>query len=175
VVIAVADYMYQRWKHEKDLKMSHQEVRDEMKNMMGDPKVINKRRGMHRDIVFGQSNGSVKGTTDADVVVTNPTHYAVALKFDPETMDMPYVVAKGCDFIAKQIRRIALENGIPIVENKPLAQTLYKTVEVGQPVNTNEHFKALASILEYAYRLTGRNLGLALRKASAKRRPQQAA
>jgi flagellar biosynthetic protein FlhB len=175
VIIAVADYMYQRWKHEKDLKMSHQEVRDEMKNMMGDPKIISKRRGMHRDIVFGQSKGSVKGTTDADVVVTNPTHYAVALKFDPETMDMPYVVAKGCDFIAKQIRRIALENGIPIVENKPLAQTLYKKVEAGQPVNTSEHFRALANILEYAYRLTGRNLGLALQKANAKHRSQQAA
>ncbi|MCL2743051.1 MAG: EscU/YscU/HrcU family type III secretion system export apparatus switch protein [Planctomycetaceae bacterium] len=170
VIIAVLDYLYQRWKHEQDLKMSSQEVRDEIKQMLGDPKTISKRRGMHRDLVFGQSRESVRGTADADVVVTNPTHYAVALKFDPETMDMPYVVAKGCDFIAKQIRRIALENGIPIVENKPLAQTLYKKVEVGQPVNTREHFRALVSILEYAYRLTGRNLDAAVRKASAKQR-----
>lgn len=170
-LIAIIDFMYQKWKHEQDLKMSTQEVRDEIKNQMGDPKIIGKRRQMHRDMATGQSRGSVQGTQDADVIVTNPTHFAVAIKFDSATMKFPIVVAKGSDFLAKQIRKIALENGIPIVERKPLAQALYKTVEIGQPVLENDHLIALAEILAYAYRLSGRDL----RAELSRLRPDQVA
>lgn len=166
-LIAVIDFMYQKWKHEQDLKMSTQEVRDEIKNQMGDPKIIGKRRQMHRDMAMGQSQGSVQGTQDADVVVTNPTHFAIAIKFDADTMDFPTVVAKGADFLAKQIRKIALENGIPIVEHKPLAQALYKTVDIGQPVLEDEHLVALAEILAYAYRLSGRTMNRSNRNRAA--------
>lgn len=164
VVISIIDYMYQKWKHEQDLRMTTQEIRDEMKNMMGDPKLVGKRRQMHRDMASQPRNGSVLGTSDADVVVTNPTHYAVALKFDPETMEVPKVVAKGSGFLAKQIRKIALENGIPIIEKKALAQALFRTVEIGQSVMDTEHLIALAEILAYAYRLSGRNIEKELRK-----------
>lgn len=163
-LIAVADFMYQKWKHEQDLKMSTQELRDEIKNMMGDPQMISKRRQVHREMAQSQGRGSVLGTEDADVVVTNPTHYAVAIKYDVETMDAPVVVAKGADFLAKQIRKIALENGIPIVEHKPLAQGLYKTVEIGMPILNDEYYAALAEILAYAYRLSGRNINRELQR-----------
>ncbi|MDR1269426.1 MAG: EscU/YscU/HrcU family type III secretion system export apparatus switch protein [Planctomycetaceae bacterium] len=163
VIIAILDYMYQKWKFEQDLRMSNEEMREEMKNMLGDPQVLGKRRQIQREMAMKQ-RGGVQGTSDADVVVTNPTHYAVALKFDPETMDVPIVVAKGADFLAQQIRKIALEHGIPIIEKKLLAQALFKTVEIGQPVRETEHLIALAEILAYAYRLSGRNIEEELRR-----------
>ncbi|MDR0338416.1 MAG: EscU/YscU/HrcU family type III secretion system export apparatus switch protein [Planctomycetaceae bacterium] len=163
VIIAILDYMYQKWKFEQDLRMSQEEMREEMKNMLGDPQVLGKRRQIQREMAMKQ-RGGVQGTSDADVVVTNPTHYAVALKFDPETMDVPIVVAKGADFLAQQIRKIALEHGIPIIEKKLLAQALFKTVEIGQPVRETEHLIALAEILAYAYRLSGRNIEDELRR-----------
>lgn len=158
VLIAILDYMYQKWKFEQDLRMSTEEMREEIKNMMGDPQIIGKRRQLQREMAMKQRGGDVRGTPDADVVVSNPTHFAVALKFDPEIMDVPIVVAKGADFLAKQIRKIALENGIPIIERKPLARALYRTVDIGRPVLDNDHLIALAEILAYAYRLTGRNI-----------------
>lgn len=163
-LIAIIDYMYQKWKFEQDLKMSTEEIREEMKNMLGDPQIIGKRRQLQREMAQKQRPGSVLGTSEADVVVTNPTHLAVALKYDPETMDVPTVVAKGSGFLAQQIRRIALENGIPIVERKPLARALFKTVEIGRPVLDQEHLVALAEILAYAYRLSGRNIDEELRR-----------
>lgn len=171
VIIAILDYMYQKWKFEQDLRMSTEEIREEIKNMMGDPQIISKRRQLQREMAMKQRPGSVQGTSDADVVVTNPTHYAVALKFDPKTMEVPIVVAKGSGFLAKQIRKIALENNIPIVEKKALAQALFKTVEIGQPVLNNDHLVALAEILAYAYRLSGRNIEEELRRL----RPHSAA
>jgi flagellar biosynthetic protein FlhB len=157
VIIAILDYMYQKWKFEQDLRMSNEEMREEMKNMLGDPQILGKRRQIQREMAMKQ-RGGVQGTSDADVVITNPTHYAVALKFDPETMDVPIVVAKGADFLAQQIRKIALEHGIPIIEKKLLAQALFKTVEIGQPVRDTDHLIALAEILVYAYRISGRNI-----------------
>ncbi|MDR0704280.1 MAG: EscU/YscU/HrcU family type III secretion system export apparatus switch protein [Planctomycetaceae bacterium] len=163
VIIAILDYMYQKWKFEQDLRMSNEEMREEMKNMLGDPQILGKRRQIQREMAMKQ-RGGVQGTSDADVVITNPTHYAVALKFDPETMDVPIVVAKGADFLAQQIRKIALEHGIPIIEKKLLAQALFKTVEIGQSVRDTDHLIALAEILAYAYRISGRNIEEELRR-----------
>ncbi|MDR3234237.1 MAG: flagellar biosynthesis protein FlhB [Planctomycetaceae bacterium] len=155
VIIAILDFMYQRWKFFQDLRMTNEEVREEMKNMIGDPQIISKRRQIQREMAMKQR---AAGTADADVVVTNPTHFSVAIQFDARTMDGPVVVAKGADFIAFQIRKIAAENGIPVVERKPLARALYNTVEIGEPITLiPEQMKVLVEVLQYAYRLAGRN------------------
>jgi flagellar biosynthetic protein FlhB len=156
VIIALIDLMYQRWKHMQDLKMTDQEVRDEMKNMIGDPQIISKRRQIQREMAQKQR---AQGTQDADVVVTNPTHFSVAIKFDARTMDGPVVVAKGEDFMAFQIRKIAAEHQIPVVERKLLARTLYSTVEIGKPITLpEEHMKTLVEVLMYVYKLAGRDM-----------------
>jgi flagellar biosynthetic protein FlhB len=167
VIIAVLDFMYQKWKHEQDLKMSAEEMREEMKNMLGDPQVLGKRKQLQREMAMKQR--SVTGTTDADVVVTNPTHFAVALKFDPETMEMPMVVAKGSGFLAQQIKKIAFEHNIPVIERKPLARALFATVEIGEFVRNNEQLIALAEIMAYVYRLSGKNIKRELEKLKGKR------
>jgi flagellar biosynthetic protein FlhB len=155
VIIALIDFMYQRWKHMQDMRMSTEEMREEMKNMIGDPQIIAKRRQIQREMAMKQR---VQGTPDADVVVTNPTHFAVAIKFDARTMDGPVIVAKGADFLAFQIRKIAAEHRIPVVERKPLARALFATVEIGEAITLNvEHMKTLVEVLKYAYRLTGRD------------------
>ena len=155
VIIAILDYIYQKWKHEQDLRMTAEQMRQEMKNTMGDPQVLGKRRQIQRELA--QKQRSVQGASDADVVVTNPTHLAVALKFDPETMDVPIVVAKGAGYLAQTIRQIALKHGIPIIEKKPLAQSLHKTVEIGQPIH-EEHYKVVGEILRYVFQLKGRKI-----------------
>ena len=154
VVIAILDYIYQRWKREQDLKMTTQEIREEMKQMLGNPEILQKRKQLQREI----AQRGIQGAKDADVVVTNPTHLAVAIQYDPDTMDLPIVVAKGAEFLAQQIKKIALENNIPIVENKPLARALYEKVEVGQPVQDYHQWRALSEVLAYAYRLSGRKI-----------------
>jgi flagellar biosynthetic protein FlhB len=155
VIIALIDYMYQRWKHFQDMRMTDQEIRDEMKNMIGDPQVIGKRRQIQREMAMKQR---VQGTPEADVVVTNPTHFAVAIKFDARSMDGPIVVAKGADYLAFQIRKIAAEHGIPVVERKPLARALFDTVEIGKPITLlPEHMKTLTEVLIYVYKLAGRD------------------
>ncbi len=159
VILAILDFLYQKWKFEQDLKMSTEELKEEMKNMLGDPQIIGKRRQMQRELATKQRQGSVLGTPDADVVVTNPTHLAVALKFDPKTMSVPVVVAKGADFLAKKIREIATEHNIPIIEKKPLAQALYKSFEIGQAVNDDSLYKDMAEVLSYAYKITRRKAG----------------
>jgi flagellar biosynthetic protein FlhB len=156
VIIALIDLMYQRWKHMQDLKMTDQEVRDEMKNMIGDPQIISKRRQIQREMAQKQR---AQGTQDADVVVTNPTHFSVAIKFDARTMDGPVIVAKGADFLAFQIRKIAAEHRIPVVERKPLARALFDTVDIGEPITlSQEHMKTLVEVLMYVYKLTGRDM-----------------
>ena len=157
VIIALLDLMYQRWKHRHDLRMTDQEIRDQFKQYEGSPEVKQKRRQIQQEMAKQQR---VQGTEDADVVVTNPTHYAVAIKFDARTMDAPVVVAKGADFFARQIRKIAAEHGIPIVEQKALARALFDRVEIGEEVYSNvalEHVKMLGEVLHYAYRLAGRD------------------
>ncbi|MGL4942937.1 MAG: flagellar biosynthesis protein FlhB [Thermoguttaceae bacterium] len=154
VILAILDFAYQKWKYEQDLKMTTQQIRDEMKDTLGNPEVMQKRRQIQREMAKQRTSQSVP---QADVVVTNPTHFAVALKFDPLTMSTPIVVAKGADHMAAQIRRIATEHKIPIIEQKPLAQSLFKTVEVGEQIR-EEHYVAVAEILRYVYEITGKKL-----------------
>jgi len=140
------------------LKMTDQELRDEMKNMLGDPEIIQKRKQFHQQLV---KNQQVQGTQDADVVVTNPTHYSVAIKFDARTMDEPIIVAKGADILAFQIRTLAAEHNIPIVRKPELARTLFAEVEIGKPITfargDHETYKMLVDVLRYAYDLKGRD------------------
>ncbi len=150
--IALIDYIYQRVQHTKDLRMTKQEVKDERKSMEGDPMLKGKRLQMAREIVMQQLGASVP---DADVIVTNPTHFSVAIKYDPETMGAPKVTAKGADLIAFRIRQIARQNDVPIIERPPLARALYWGMEVGQEVSL-EHYEAVAELLAFVYRIDGK-------------------
>lgn len=153
-VLALLEWSFQKWKHEEDLKMTDQEVRDEMKDTEGDPQVAARRRQVARQLAMNRASNDVP---TADVVVSNPTELAIAIKYDPHSMPAPVVVAKGAGVIAQKIRRTALENGIPVVERKPLAQLLYKTVEVGQEIPM-EQYQAVAEVLRYVYQLQGRSI-----------------
>ena len=148
--LAAFDYGFQLWKFEQDIKMTKQEVRDEMRHMEGDPQIRQKRRDAHRKLVNARQVQQTKG---ADVVITNPTEIAVAIKYDATNMGAPIVLAKGKNLLAARIRKVAAENGIPIVEKKPLAQALYRMVKVGQPIPT-ELYEGVAEILAYVYRLS---------------------
>ena len=129
--------------------MSKQEVKDEMKNIEGDPKIKGKIRSFQISMMQQKMMSSVP---EADVVVVNPTHYAVALVYDPLKTPVPKVVAKGVDFVAFKIREIAKNNGVPIVENKPLARSLYKLVDINGII-PQELYVAVAEILQYVYSL----------------------
>jgi flagellar biosynthetic protein FlhB len=161
LILAIFDYGLQRWKHEKDLRMTHQEVREEMKNLQGDPQVIARRRAIQRQMVVHRISNSVP---KADVVITNPTELSVAVQYDPQEMAAPVVVAKGAGVLAQRIRRLALENNIPIVERKPLAQLLYKEVDIGKPIPTDA-YAAVAEVLAYVYQLQGKKLPMPPRAA----------
>ncbi|HEX8322529.1 MAG TPA: flagellar biosynthesis protein FlhB [Tepidisphaeraceae bacterium] len=153
LVLAIIDYSYQKYKITKALKMTKQEVKDEMKSMDGDPHI----KARRRQIAMQRHVQRIKSSVPtADVVVTNPTHYAIALKYDPTTMAAPRVVAKGGDFLAQKIREIAVANGIPLLERPPLARALYRTVEVGQDV-PEEYYAAVAEILAYVYEISGKS------------------
>ena len=151
-VLAIIDYSFQWWEHEKNLKMSKQEIKDEYKQIEGDPQVRARIKERQRQMAMRRMMSQVP---QADVVITNPTHFAVALIYKSAEMASPIVVAKGQDLIAKRIREIAQENGVVIVENKPLAQTLYRSVEIGQQVPA-ELYQAVAEVLAYVYRLRRR-------------------
>lgn len=151
IVLAVVDYVYQRWQHEEDLKMTKQEVKDEQKQTTGDPKVKARIRSVQLEMTRRRMMESVP---EADVVITNPTHLAVALKFDAREMIAPRILAKGSGHIAQRIREIAAEHQIPIVEEKPLAQALFKMVEIGESIPA-ELYRAVAEVLAYVYRLKG--------------------
>jgi len=152
IVLALLDYVFQKWKFEQDLKMSKQEVREEMKNMEGDPHIRQRRRDAHRKLAQARE---LQQVPHADVVITNPTHIAVAIKYDPETTSAPVVIAKGMGEIAHRIRRIAIENNIPVIERKPLARALYRDVKVGQDIPV-EMYEVFVEIMAYVYRITGR-------------------
>ena len=151
-VLAVLDFGFQKWKHEQELKMNKQVVRDEMKQMEGDPHIRHRRREAHRKLAQARELGAVK---EADVVITNPTHIAVAIKYDPRKMAAPTVVAKGMGEIAAKIREIAEQHGIPIIERKPLARALYRDVKVGRPVPV-EMYEVFVEVMAYVYRVSGR-------------------
>lgn len=151
-IIGVIDYAYQKWQHREDLKMTKQEVKDERKASEGDTETKGKRMKMAREMLMQRLQVDVPR---ADVVVTNPTHYAVAIRYDADTMRAPRVIAKGADFVAIRIRLIAAAFGVPIVERPPLARALYAAVEPGQEIPV-EQYEAIAEVLAYVYRLEGR-------------------
>lgn len=151
-ILGIADYMYQRFDHEKKMKMSKQDIKDEMKKTEGDPFIKGKIKEKQREMTF---NRMMQEVPKADVIITNPTHYAVAISYDSNGTKAPVVVAKGVDFIAQKIKEIAKENGIITTENKPLARALYANVEIGQEI-PEELFKAVAEILAYVYQLKGK-------------------
>jgi len=147
-IIGIIDYIYQRYEHEKSLMMSKNDVKQEYKQVEGDPLIKSKQRQIQREASMRRMMSEVP---KADVIITNPTHFAVALKYQPETMDAPRVVAKGQDFIAFRIREIAKENNVIIVENPPLARTLFYTLEIGDRV-PEELFHAVAEVLAFVYK-----------------------
>lgn len=152
LIFGIADFAYQRWQQTQDLKMTKQEVKEELKSMEGDQSLKGKRLRFARQIALQRLKQSVP---KADVIVTNPTHFAVALQYDQNAMAAPRVVAKGADAMAFRIREIALANKVAIVERPPLARALYFGVPVGKPIS-QEHFEAVAEILAYVYRLNGK-------------------
>jgi len=152
LILALVDYCWQKYRHERDLKMTKEEVKEEMRRMEGDPIVKQRRRRMQYAAALQRIK---KAVPKADVVVTNPTEFAVAIQYDAESMRAPTVVAKGQGHLAQKIREIAVAHGVPIVERKALAQALYKTVEVGQEV-PEKFYQAVAEILAYVYELSGR-------------------
>lgn len=153
-ILAIFDYGFQWWKFEQDLRMTDDEMRDEMKMMNGDPQMAARRRAFQRQLMMNRIQSTVP---KADVVITNPTELAIAIQFDPKTMPAPIVLAKGAGEVAARIRKIALEHGVPVVERKPLAQALYKTVEIGQIVPVDQ-YKAVAEVLRYVYQLQGKKI-----------------
>ena len=152
MIIALADYIYQRVKFKKDMKMTKQEVKDEYKNQEGDPQIKSKQRQRMQE---ASRRRMMQQLPQADVVITNPTHYAVAIKYDPELYDAPYVVAKGADYLAQKIKETAKANRIEIVENKPLARMLYANVDIGSVVPP-ELYQAVAEVLAFVYHLQGK-------------------
>lgn len=154
LVLALMDYGFQWWKLEQDLRMTDEELREEMKMMNGDPHVAARRRSIQRQLAMSRMQNAVPS---ADVVITNPTELAIAIKYDVDTMVAPVIVAKGSGHVAARIRKAALAAGIPVVERKPLAQALFKSVEIGQAV-TVDHYAAVAEVLRYVYQLQGKKL-----------------
>lgn len=150
-LVAAADVAYQRVRLNKELRMSRTEIRDEIKDQEGDPMVKAKLRQIRHE---RSRRRMMQAVPKADVVITNPTHYAVALKYDRDAMDAPVLVAKGIDAVALRIREIAQDNDVPIVENPPLARALHATVELDEEIEP-EHYKAVAEIISYVMRLRG--------------------
>jgi flagellar biosynthetic protein FlhB len=152
LVLGILDYGFQKWQYEKDLMMTQKEAREEAKEMDGDPRIKQRIRQIQRQMAMQRM---MKDVPTADVIITNPTHYAVALKYDPNTMAAPILVAKGARIIAQRIRHIAVENNVPIVERPELARALHKAVEIGRPVPENL-FRAVAEVLAFVYRIDRR-------------------
>lgn len=152
LVLAVIDYGFQRWRHERQLRMSKREIKEELRRMEGDPKVKQRRRQIALQMAIRSLR---KNVPTADVVVTNPTHFAVALKYDQATMSAPRVVAKGADLAARRIRELAVTHGVPVVERPPLARELYRLCKVGQEI-PESLYSAVAEILAYVYEITGK-------------------
>ncbi len=151
--LAGIDYLFQRWEMEKQMRMTKQELKQEMKSREGDPLVKARIRRVQKEM---SNKRMMSDVPKADVIVTNPTHIAVAIKYD-ESMVAPKILAKGAGVIAEKIRELAKLHNIPIVENKPLARTIYKTLKIGQAI-PRELYTAVAEVLSYVYRLKGRRV-----------------
>ncbi len=161
-LIALLDFLFQRAQHTKQMMMSRQDIKDEMKQSEGDPQIRGRLRQIRRERAQRRMMQSVP---QASVVITNPTHFAVALKYDMGDMNAPSLVAKGADHVAAKIREIAEEHDIPIVESPPLARALFAGVEIGEEIPT-EHYKAVAEIIGYVLRLKGKLPGPARQPVS---------
>jgi flagellar biosynthetic protein FlhB len=155
-ILAAADYLFQKFDYEKKLRMSKQEIKDEYKKMEGDPFIKGQRRAKQRQLAM---NRMIQEVPKADVIITNPTHFAVAIRYDIETMAAPEVIAKGKDHIALKIKEIAKQNKIMTVENRPLARALFASVEIGEAI-PEELFNAVGEILAYVYFQEGRYKGV---------------
>ena len=151
LILAFLDYIYQRWEHNQSIRMTKQEVKDEQKQTEGDPQVRMRIRSLQREAARKRMMDEVP---QADVVIKNPTHFAVAVKYEMDIMDAPMVVAKGQNLIAQRIKELAIEAQVPVVENKPLAQALFRSVEVGQEI-PDDLYRAVAEVLAYVFRLKG--------------------
>ncbi|GAB4072535.1 flagellar biosynthesis protein FlhB [Barrientosiimonas marina] len=147
--LSVLDYVYQKYDFEKNIKMSKKDVKDEHKNMEGDPQIKSKRQQQQRDIANKRMMSEVPS---ADVVITNPTHYAIAIKYDETEASAPYIAAKGADMIAQKIKEVAKANDVMMVEDRAIARELYDTAEIDEVI-PETFYKAIAEILAYVYRL----------------------
>jgi flagellar biosynthetic protein FlhB len=156
IILAAADYAYQKFSYEKKLRMSKQDIKEEFKKIDGDPLIKGKRKARQREIAMQRM---MQDVPKADVIITNPTHFAVAIRYDFKTMDAPQVIAKGKDYIALKIKEIAKEHKIMTVENRPLARSLFASVEIGESV-PEELFNAVGEILAYVYYQEGRYKGM---------------
>jgi len=154
LVIAIADYAWQRWQFEKSLRMTKEQVKEEYKRTEGDPMVKGRIRGKQRMLARQRMMAAVPTAT---VVVTNPTHLAVALRYDPASMDAPLVVAKGQRLVAARIKEIAKEHGVPVMENKPVARALYDACEVNESIPL-ELYRAVAEIIAFVMKQSGRGV-----------------
>jgi flagellar biosynthetic protein FlhB len=154
LVLAIVDYIYQRNRVERSLRMTKSEVKDEMRSMEGDPMMKQRRRQIATQRHMQRLK---KEVPKADVVVTNPTHFAVALKYDQTKMRAPKLVAKGADFLAQRIRELAWEAGVPIIERPAVARAIYRMVEVGEEI-PEEFYGVVAEVLAYVYELSGKQL-----------------
>lgn len=141
-ILGIADYFYQRYDHKKNLMMSMQDIKDEYKEMEGDPQVKSQRKALYKNMLAG----NIKDVLESTVLITNPTHFAIAIRYDQSKDQVPIVLVKGQDHIALKMREMAREEGIPIIENKPLARAMYKEVEPMDPIPT-EMYEAIAEIL----------------------------
>ncbi len=150
-LLAIIDYLFQRFTYMKNLRMTKQEVKEERKDTEGNPQIKQRIRSVQMEMMRRRMMSAVP---EADVIVTNPTHFSIAIKYDRDKHDAPVVVAKGKDNIALKIREIAKEHNIPLVEDKPLARLLYKSVDIGQYIPAHL-YRAVAEILAYVYKLRG--------------------
>jgi len=148
VVLAAADYMFQRFDFTAQMRMSRQDVKDEMRQSDGDPQVKAQLARLRRSLL----TRVMQTVPEADVVLVNPTHYAVALRYDPASSNAPVVLAKGARLIAQRIREVAEENSIPVIRNAPLTRALYSAAEVGREIPP-ELYEAVAEVLAFVYRL----------------------
>lgn len=162
LVLALLDYGFQWWKHEQDLRMTTQEMREELKTLQGDPQIAARRKAVQRQLALNRIGSAVPKAT---LVVTNPTELAIAIQYDMQTMPAPIVVAKGAGSVALRIRRLALENNIPVIERKELARALFKHVDVGKPIPP-EQYAAMAEVLRYVYQLQGKKFDFGSRAAA---------
>jgi flagellar biosynthetic protein FlhB len=149
LLLAFMDYFFQWREHEKNLKMTKQEVKEEYKQSEGDPFIKGKIKEKQRKMAMSRM---MQDIPKADVIITNPTHYAVAIRYDKDSFDAPYVIGKGVDIIAQNIKKIGKDNSVPIIENRILARTIYDSTEIGDTIS-EELYEAVAEVLAYVYSL----------------------